>query len=108
MSVAVSNIYALVTNTVSDCQSRESHINQQANMAVTKIVDSDAFYPCLFRASIHLMVQIMLADGENPVIRLDIVKLLEVFLHLLTQKLRHCYDSIALFCLWRGDDVLPL
>lgn len=64
MSVAVSNIYALVTNTVSDCQSRESHINQQANVAVTNIVDSDALYPGRFTAPVHFMVQKVLADGK--------------------------------------------
>lgn len=48
MSIAVSNIYALVTDTVSDCQSGESHINQQTNVAVTNIVDSDALYPSRF------------------------------------------------------------
>ena len=65
MSVAVSDIYALVTNTVSDCQSREAHINQEANVAVTNIVDSDAFYPSRFAAPVQFVVQKILADGEN-------------------------------------------
>ena len=83
MSVAVSNIYTLVTNTVSDCQSRESHINQQTNVAVTNIVDSDALYPGRFTAPVHFMVQIVLADGENAVIGFCAVEHLNVVLHLL-------------------------
>lgn len=41
MSVAVSNIYALVANSVSDCQSRESHINQEAHVAVPLRYNND-------------------------------------------------------------------
>ena len=108
MSIAVSNIYALVANTVSDCQSGESHINQQTNVAVTNIVDSDALYPGRLAAPIHLMVQIMLADGENAVIGFCTVEHFNIVLHLLREEIRHQNFTITFLGLRCSYDILPL
>lgn len=102
MSVAVSNIYALVTNTVSDCQSGEAHINQKANVAVTNIVDSNTFHPGRLAAPVHFMVQIVLADRENAVIRFCTIEHLKVVLHLFREEIRHQDFTIAFLGLGRG------
>ena len=97
MCVTIRNVDALMTHTVGDRQSCKAHIDQQTYMAVTKIMNPYALYPCLLAAPVHFMVKIVLADGENTTVRLHVVKLLEIFLHLLIQKLRHRYDAVALF-----------
>ena len=108
MRVAVCDVDALMTHTVGNCQRRKSHVDQQTYVAVTKVVNPYALYSCLLGTPIHLVMKIMLADGENPAIRLYVVKLLEILLHLLAQELWHCNDAIALFCLGRCDDILSI
>ena len=44
MSVVVSDVDALVSKTVSDCDCGEAHINQMGNMAVTKLVEATNGY----------------------------------------------------------------
>ena len=75
---------------------------------MTNIVDSDALDPGLFRAPVHLPVEITLGDGEHPVIRPDAVKHFDVILDFLSQKLRHGDDPIALFRLGGGNQVLAV
>ena len=75
-------------------------------MAVTNIVDSDALYPGRLAAPIHLMVQIMLADGENAVIGFCAIEHFDVVLHLLREKIRHQDFAVAFLGLGCGDDVL--
>ena len=108
MCISVGNIYAFVTNTVSNCQSRESHINQQTNVAVTNIVDSNALHPGCLAPPIHLMVQIMLANGKNAVIGFCAVEHFDIVLHLLSKKFWHQDFAIAFLGLGRGNDILPL
>ena len=47
MSVVVSDVDTLMAYTVCNRRSRETHVNQVRNMAVTNIVDSDTLYPSL-------------------------------------------------------------
>ncbi len=108
MRVTIRDIDTLMPNTVGNRQSRKTHINQQTYVAVTKVMNPYALYPGRLAAPIHLVVEIVLADGENPTIRLYALELLEIILHLLTQKLRHCYNAVALFCLGRCDDILTI
>ena len=83
MRVTVCDVDTLMSHTVGNRQSCKAHIDQQTYMAVTKVVNPYAFYPSLLAAPVHLMMKIMLANGENPAIRLHVVKLLDILLHLL-------------------------
>ena len=65
MCVVVGDVDALVTHTISDGDGRESHVDQQAHMAVTKVVDADALDTGLFSPTIHLSVQVALG-GRDP------------------------------------------
>ena len=70
VSVAVSDVDALMPHPVSDCQGREAHVNQQGNVAVSQIVNPDPLDPCLFRPPVHLPVKIGFRYRKNAVCRL--------------------------------------
>ena len=61
-------INAFMSHPVSDCQGGEAHINQQGNVRMSEVVDSDPLHSRRFRTSVHFMVEIVLADRENPFI----------------------------------------
>ena len=50
MSIAVGYVDTLMPYPFCDCQSGKSHVNQQANMAVSQIMYANAFYPSFFTA----------------------------------------------------------
>ncbi len=65
MSVAVGDVDTLMSHTISDCQSREAHVNQEADVGMSQIVDSDALNPGFLASSVHFPMQIVLAYREN-------------------------------------------
>ena len=56
-----------VTYPVSDSHGGESHLDQQRNVAVPQIMDSNALYPGCFRCSGHFMMQTGLGNVEDSV-----------------------------------------
>ena len=108
MGITVGDVDALMPHTIGDCQSGKAHVNQKGDMAVSQIVYSDAFYSGFLASSVHLTVEIVLADGENALLLIWTVKHPNVVLHLLTEKLRHLDDPVALGRFGTGDDILPL
>ena len=72
------------------------------------VVDSDALDPSLFRAPLHLSVEIALSDSEHPIMRPDAVEHFEIVLDFICQKLRHGDDAVAFLRLWRGNQVLAV
>ena len=85
MSIAVGDVDTLMPYPFCDCQSGKSHVNQQADMAVSQIVYANAFYPGFFTAPIHLTVEIVFTDGENAAVRFHTIELFEVVLYLVAQ-----------------------
>ena len=108
MCIIVSDVDALMTYPICDGCGREPHVDEKRNCAVTNIVDSDTRDSGLFGASVHLPVEITLGDGEHSVICSNAVEHFEVILNFLCQKLRHSDDTIALFRLWSGDQILSV
>ena len=43
----------------------EAHIDQQRDMTMPKIMDSDPFYTGSFRTTVHLMVEVAFGDWED-------------------------------------------
>lgn len=76
------------------------------DIRVSQIVYANPFHPCLLAAAIHFPMEIAFADGEHPAVRLHAVKLLEVILQLVTEKLRDLDHPVALGRFWGGDDIL--
>ena len=73
------------------------------DIRVSDVVDSDALDPSLFRAPLHLPVEIALSDSEHPIMGPDAVEHFEIVLNLIRQKLRHGDDAVALFRLGSGN-----
>ena len=70
MCVVVGDVHAFVAHSVTDGYCGEAHLDQQGNVAVSEIVDSDALDHGCFGCSAHFPVQTVLCDGEDPVGRL--------------------------------------
>ena len=108
MGITVGNVDALMPHSVSNCQSGKTHVNQKGDVAVSQIMDSDALYSGFLAPSVHLAMEIVLTDRENALLLVRAVKHPDVVLHLLTEKLRHLDDPVALRRLRTGDDILSL
>ena len=106
MGVAVGDVDALMSHTLRDGQSGKAHVDQQTDVAMSQIVYANPFHPRLLAAAVHFPVEIALADGEHPAVRLHAVELLEVVLELITEELGHLNHTVALGRLGGGDDIL--
>ena len=69
MRIVVGDIDALVSDTVCDRHRRIAKFDQQADMAVPEIMYADPLDTGRLRASIHLMMQIVLCDRKHTVRR---------------------------------------
>ena len=99
----VGDIHAFMSNTIPDCYCGETHLNQQGNVAVSEVVDSDALDTGSGSSSGHFPVQTILCTGEDPFIRLYRIQHFQVILHFFYKKIRHLYGTIALGSLRIGD-----
>ena len=61
MSISVGDLDTFMSHSVGNSYRGETHVDQQTDMAVSQIVDSDALDPCGFCPSIHFPVR--KADG---------------------------------------------
>lgn len=105
MGVLIGNVHALMPYPVSDCQSRESHLNQQRHMGVPQIMDSDTFDPGFLGSSVHLVVQVALGHFKDSLIRLDFVEGFQIVPDFVRQELRHLDDTDALGRFRVGDHI---
>ena len=108
MSIAISNLDALMAEAISDCYRRESHLDEQGHMGVPQVMNTNPLHARRLRSAIHFVMQIALRDREQPVVRLDAVLNPDVILNFITQELRQFNGSVALLGLRRRDNVLPL
>ena len=108
MSVLIGDFNALVSHTVSNRHRRESHINQQTDVAVTKVVNADTLYACGFRPSVHLVMKIAFCHRENTVFLFKTVEHTEIFLHFLAEKMRHFNGAVAFLCFRCSNYIFPV
>lgn len=102
MSISVGDLNAFVTHSIGNSYCRETHVDQQTDVAVSQIVDSDTLDPCGFCPSVHFPVQIALVDGEDTVFLFQPVLHLEELLHFLTEKIGHLNGAVTFLGLGRG------
>lgn len=95
-----------MSHTLCDSQGGKAHVDQQADMTMSQIVDANPFHPCLLAATVHFPVEIAFADGKHPAVRLHAVELLEVVLEFITQELGYLNHPVALGCLRGSNDIL--
>ena len=87
---------------------RESHINQQRNMRVSEIVDSDLFDPAGLTASFHFVVQIGLGNGENSITIIDPIQASNIVLQFFSQEIGHLNISDTVWCFRVSYQILAL
>ena len=66
MGVVVDDVDTLMPHTLRDGQGGKAHVNQQTDVAMSQIVDANAFYSGLLTTTIHFPVEIAFADGKHP------------------------------------------
>ena len=98
MRVPIGDFDALVSNPVGNGNRREAHINEQTDVAVSQIVDSDALDACCLCTPVHLMVEIAFGYRENAVFLFQAVLHFEKLLHLLAEKVGHLNGAVAFLC----------
>lgn len=81
MGIAIGDFDALVTHPVRNGYSGKAHINQQADVTVPQIVDSDALDSGGLGASVHLVMEIAFGHGENAVLLFQPVEHSKIVLH---------------------------
>ena len=74
MGVPVCDVDAFMPYPIRDSDGAESHVDQQAHMAVPYIVDPDPFYTGFLCSAIHFVVQVTFRDREDTVFLFDPVQ----------------------------------
>ena len=88
MRVPIGDFDALMSNPVGNGNRREAHINEQTDVAVSQIVDSDALDACCLCTPVHLMMEIAFGYRENTIFLFQTVLHFEKLLHLLARESR--------------------
>lgn len=68
---------------------------------------TNLLYARLLRPSLHFVIEIRFCDCKQSLVRLNIVKHFDIFLHFLTEKWRHFDCTVTLFCFRACDNVPP-
>lgn len=105
VGVPVSDVHALVADSLGDCERREPHVDEQRHMAVPEVVDADPLHAALGASSLHLVAEEVLGCREYPVMRSEVVPQLQELPHLLVEELRHGYLPDGFRGLRIGDGV---
>lgn len=98
MRVPIGDFDALVSNPVSNGNRREAYINEQTDVAMSQIVDSDALDACCLCTPVHLMMEIAFGYRENTIFLFQTVLHFEKLLHLLAEKVGHLNGAVAFLC----------
>ena len=67
MRISVGNINTLMSHTICDSYSREAHVNEQADVAMSDSVDSYSFHSAGSTATADLVVQIRFCEREYAI-----------------------------------------
>ena len=108
MRIAISDFHAFMSDAIADGNGGIAHVNKKGNVAVSQIVDSDDLYTRCLTSELHAALQGVLGQWEDAAVRFQSVKLLEIILYFVTEKVRHLNHAVAFLCLRRGDNVLAL
>ena len=72
---------------------------------MTKVVNTDTLHACDFRTSVHLVMKVAFRYCKDTVFLFEAVEHTEIFLHLLTEKMRHFDSAVAFLCFRRGNHI---
>ena len=108
MRIAVGDVDALMPHAVCDGQRGESLVDQQRDMAMSEVVNSNALHAGCLAAPAHFAVQLVLTDGEDTGVAFRAMQPLDVILDLVAQEGWHLHHADAFLGFGRGDDILPV
>lgn len=106
MCVSIGNIDALVSNAVCDGNCREAHIDQEGDMAMSQVVDSDFLNTGLCAASAHFVMKIGLRDREHSGIVSNPIQGVEIILNFVNEKIGHLNIADTLGSFGICNDIL--
>ena len=70
MCIVVGNVNAFMAYSIGNSNRRKTLFNQKADVAMSQIVDPNAFYAGFLAATLHFPIQIAFRDREHPVLSL--------------------------------------
>jgi hypothetical protein len=108
MSIPQCDLNAFVTKPVRNRHRRKAHVDQQGNMAVPEVMNSDPLDPCGLSATIHFVMKIALGNRKDPILLFQSVEHFQIILHLFTEKRRHLDRPVAFLRFRRRDYVLAV
>ena len=96
-----------MSHTICDGYSREAHINQQTDMAMSDSMDPYSFHTAGSAATAYFVMQIGFRKWEYAV---NFVELQRVYIRLnfIGVKVRYEDTADTFFCFRRGDDILAI
>lgn len=59
---------------------------RELDIRVPDIMHTNFFHSCLLRPSLHFVIEIGFCNRKQPLVRLNVVKHFDIFLHFLTEK----------------------
>ena len=92
-----------MTDTVCNSNYRKSLINQQADMAVTKVVNTNTLYASFLAAALHLSIEVIFCNWKQSIVQTDVILHSKIFLNFLHKETRHCDGAVTFFSFWRGN-----
>ena len=67
MGISIGNLNAFMPYPVGNGNRRETHVNQQADVAVSQIMNPNALHAGRLCAPVHLVMKVMFGDSKYPV-----------------------------------------
>ncbi len=108
MGVAEGDVDAFVSHTLGDGHGMETHVDQQGNVRMAQVVDTNFLDACLYGAVVDFTQHKVFRDREDAVISFQVINGVEIFCQFLAEKDGKLDGSSAVGRFWRRDDVLAL
>ena len=104
--VAVCDVDRLVAYALGDVEGGEAHVDEQAHMAVAKVVDTYPLDARRLAAAVHLVHEEVLRETEEPLVGRHVIAHLDELRHLVAEERRHLDRAHRLARLRLRDHVL--
>ena len=97
-----------MSHTVRYRNGAETHVDQQADVAVTDIVNSYPLHAGRFCAAIHLMIQIAFGKRKDSVFLSNSIQHIQVILHFVAKECWHLDRSDTFLRFGRSDIIFSM
>ena len=108
MRVPIGYINTLVSDTICDGYSREAHVDQQADMAMSDPVNPYSLHSAGCTSAAHFMMQVGFCEPEYSVSFFDVRQSCDIPMDFLHEKVWHQYTADTFICFRWGNDIFAL